>query len=180
MRSVTHPKFHVRISVLTSNRTPSLSPQRTLKQPIKSNAPMSLLSPPKKLFASPPVPRTMKRKAKVPSAASTARYPPHTDLPTTLETASGAPGKSTRGVRSTTTIIRTISRTFPARQTHSLSPGEHDPYRASQEQRRTSRNHMVSDAELMARTGHGPSVSSLKSNRQQPWVYTLLLLLLGF
>lgn len=45
-----------------------------------------------------------------------------------------------------------------------------DSYRVSQEHRRTSRDHMASDAELLARTGHGPSVSSPRTNRQQPWV----------
>lgn len=46
-----------------------------------------------------------------------------------------------------------------------------DAYRASQEQRRTSRDHMASDAELLARTGHAHSVSSPRTaNRQQPWV----------
>ncbi|KAF3037576.1 hypothetical protein E8E11_002003 [Didymella keratinophila] len=46
---------------------------------------------------------------------------------------------------------------------------EQEGYRASQE-RRTSRDHMASDAELLARTGHGSSVNSPRSNRQQPWV----------
>ncbi|KAF2998196.1 hypothetical protein E8E13_004501 [Curvularia kusanoi] len=42
---------------------------------------------------------------------------------------------------------------------------------SSQGNSRTSRDHMASDAELLARTGHGPPVSSPRSAQgRQPWV----------
>ncbi|KAJ4988198.1 MIP family channel protein [Stagonosporopsis vannaccii] len=56
-------------------------------------------------------------------------------------------------------------------QTNTQTQGSHNGYRSSQDQRRTSRDHMASDAELLARTGHAHSMSSPRStNRQEPWV----------
>lgn len=47
-------------------------------------------------------------------------------------------------------------------------PSEH---RSSHDHRRTSRDHMATDAEMLARTGHGHFVSSPRNtNRQEPWV----------